>query len=41
MKDYCVSTYLRAKNMKAMMDRLKFANFDGFAGMLDNEIKMI
>ena len=41
MKDYCVSTYLRAKNMKAMLDRLKFANFDGFAVMSDGEIKII
>lgn len=41
MKDYCVSTYLRAKNMKAMLDRLKFANFDGFIVMQDNVVKMI
>lgn len=41
MLKYSVSTYLRAKNMKAMLDRLKFANFDGFISMNDSEIKMI
>ncbi len=41
MQQYSVSTYLRAKNMKAMLDRLKFANFDGFISMNDSEIKMI
>ena len=41
MQQYSVSTYLRAKNMKAMLYRLKFANFDGFMSMQDTEIKMI
>lgn len=37
---YSVSTYARAKNMKSLLERLKFANFDGFATMIDKEIKM-
>ncbi|MBQ7798782.1 MAG: ATP phosphoribosyltransferase regulatory subunit [Clostridia bacterium] len=41
MQQYSVSTYVRAKNMKAMLDRLKFANFDAFINMQDNEIKML
>lgn len=41
MNKYSVSTYLRAKNMKAMLDKLKFANFDGFISMQDDEIKTI
>ena len=41
MKDYAVSTYLRAKNMKAMLDKLKFANFDAFINLNDDEIKLI
>ena len=41
MKDYAVSTYVRAKNMKAMLDRLKFGNFDGFINLQDDEIKML
>ena len=41
MQQYSVSTYLRAKNMKALLDRLKFANFDGFMTMQDDEVKMI
>ena len=41
MKQYSVSTYARPKNMKAMLDRLKFANFDGFISMQDDKIKMI
>ncbi len=41
MKDYSVSTYLRSKNMKAMLDKLKFANFDAFININDNEIKLI
>ena len=41
MKEYAVSTYLRAKNMKAFLDKLKFANFDGFINMNDDEIKML
>lgn len=41
MQQYAVSTYLRAKNMKAMLDRLKFANFDGFISMQDEEIKTL
>lgn len=40
MKQYAVSTYARPKNMKAMLDRLKFANFDGFISMTDNGIKI-
>lgn len=41
LSQYSVSTYLRPKNMKAMLDKLKFGNFDGFMFMQDNEIKMI
>jgi len=41
MEDYAVSTYMRAKNMKAMLDRLKFGNFDGFINLQDDEIKML
>lgn len=41
MKNYAVSTYCRPKNMKALLDKLKFANFDGFINMMDNEIKII
>lgn len=41
MKDYAVSIYLRPKNMKAMIDRLKFANFDAFTTLRDEDIKMI
>lgn len=41
MKDYAVSIYLRPKNMKAMLDRLKFANYDAFATLKDQNIKMI
>ena len=41
MNTYAVSTYVRPKNMKAMLDRLKFANFDGFVSMQDDEVKII
>ncbi len=41
MKDYAVSTYARPKNMKAMLDRLKFGNFDAFISMKDESIKTI
>ena len=41
MKQYAVSTYARPKNMKAMLDRLKFGNFDGFINMQDSDIKML
>lgn len=41
MQNYAVSTYVRPKNMKAMLDKLKFANFDGFISMQDDNIKMI
>lgn len=41
MKDYAVSIYLRPKNMKAMLDRLKFANYDAFTTLKDENIKMI
>jgi len=41
MKQYSVSTYMRAKNMKAMLDRLKFGNFDGFINLNDTEVKII
>ena len=41
MQNYAVSTYVRPKNMKAMLDRLKFANFDGFVSLQDDNIKMI
>ena len=41
MEEYAVSTYARPKNMKAMIDRLKFGNFDGFISMRDKEIKTI
>lgn len=41
MKKYAVSTYVRPKNMKAMLDRLKFANFDGFVNLNDNDIKKL
>lgn len=41
MQNYAVSTYVRAKNMKAMLDRLKFANFDAFINLNDEEIKML
>ena len=40
MQQYSVSTYLRAKNMKAMLDKLKFGNFDGFISMQDEEVKL-
>ncbi len=40
MQTYAVSTYLRAKNMKSLLDRLKFANFDGFISLKDNEPKL-
>jgi len=41
MKQYAVSTYARAKNMKAMLDKLKFGNFDAFINVDDNEIKIL
>jgi len=41
MKEYAVSTYVRPKNMKAMLDKLKFANFDGFISMQDENIKTL
>lgn len=41
MQDYAVSTYMRPKNMKAMIDRLKFGNFDGFISMKDDSVKSI
>ncbi len=41
MQHYAVSTYMRPKNMKAMLDKLKFGNFDAFISMNDNEIKML
>ena len=41
MQKFAVSTYLRPKNMKAMLDKLKFANFDGFITMKDEEIKFL
>lgn len=41
MKTYAVSTYVRPKNMKAMLDRLKFANFDGFMSMQDENYRGI
>ena len=41
MNKYAVSTYVRAKNMKAMLDKLKFANFDAFINLKDTEIKLI
>ena len=41
MNKYAISTYVRPKNMKAMLDKLKFANFDGFISMQDCEVKMI
>ncbi len=40
MEKYAVSTYIRPKNMKAMLDRLQFANFDGFYSTSNQEIKM-
>ncbi len=40
MQNYAVSTYARAKNMKALLDKLQFANFDGFVSMQDTNIKM-
>ena len=41
MEKYSVATYLRAKNMKAMLDKLKFGNFDAFINLNDSDIKMI
>lgn len=41
MQKYAVSTYVRPKNMKAMLDKLKFANFDGFISMQDDNIKTL
>ena len=41
MQTYAVSTYVRPKNMKAMLDKLKFANFDGFISMQDENIKTL
>lgn len=41
MEKYSVATYLRAKNMKAMLDKLKFGNFDAFINFGDTEIKII
>lgn len=41
MKTYAVSTYVRSKNMKAMLDKLKFGNFDAFINMDDDQIRMI
>ena len=41
MQQYAVSTYMRSKNMKAMLDKLKFGNFDAFINMNDDEIKML
>ncbi|MFQ6724323.1 MAG: histidine--tRNA ligase [Clostridia bacterium] len=41
MNKYAVSTYARPKNMKALIDKLKFANFDAFINMDDDNIKMI
>ena len=41
MEKYSVATYLRAKNMRAMLDKLKFGNFDAFINLNDSEIKMI
>lgn len=41
MEKYSVATYLRAKNMKAMLDKLKFGNFDAFINLNDEDIKMI
>ena len=41
MEKYSVATYLRAKNMKAMLDKLKFGNFDAFVNLNDSEIKII
>ena len=38
MKDYAVSTYLRAKNMRTFLNKLQFANFDGFINMSDDTI---
>lgn len=41
MNDYAVSIYVRPKNMKALLDKLKFANFDAFITMKDENIKLI
>ena len=45
MQEYNVSVYKRPKNLKALLDKLSFANFDGFAFIKDNindiEIKNI
>ena len=41
MQQYAVSTYVRPKNMKAMLDKLKFGNFDAFINMNDEQIKML
>ncbi|MBO5909936.1 MAG: ATP phosphoribosyltransferase regulatory subunit, partial [Clostridia bacterium] len=41
MKQHSVSTYQRPKNMKALLDKLKFANFDGFMSMHEDVIKML
>ena len=40
MLNYAVSTYMRPKNMKALLDKLQFANFDGFVSMQDDNVKM-
>ena len=39
MDRYAVSTYLRPKNMNSMLEKLKFANFDGYINMNDFEIR--
>lgn len=41
MKSYAVSIYVRPKNMKGLLERLKFANFDGFVTLKDNTLKLI
>lgn len=41
MQDYAVSIYVRPKNMKGLLDKLKFANFDAFITMKDKDIKLI
>ncbi len=41
MENYSVATYARSKNMKALIDKLKFANFDGFVSLNDKTIKEI
>lgn len=40
MTTYSISTYARPKNFKALLNKLQFANFDGFILMSDKEAKL-